>query len=249
MFRSFLTSLRSAARPATLLVLSVLSLTAITAWTGCGEDPSSVSGPSISADNATVQVIDDGGYTDLPPEAQEKVDLVVGIIEDLLSEQPDVVAGAFARLDDVEPGLYDQVVAGLVTVFEGDGFGTFQIPIEIGLRADDAEGGPTICTKITVTLKLTIHKGSKICYESGGIEHCTELHRDTVITYTKTFEFECEAPEGCTVEHGSTTTVRFNNKKIEYQGPDNDGNGTPDFSCDIKVSGEAKVVVEVSTCE
>jgi len=245
MWTSIMNSARSFARPRVgQLAIIGVALIATLGWNGCSEDSAPLSAPDGAQPTVQTQI---NGYDTLPPEAREKVDLVVGVIDDITSEQPDRVAAGMERLDLIQPGLYDELMTGLNFAFNGDGGTfTFSLPIEIESRATLED--PKICTKITVDFTITILKGSKFCYENGDLEHCTELDADTVFHFTKVFEFECSGIEGCEIEHSSTTTTRYN-KHIQYKGPDKNGNGTPDVDVDITVKAQLKIKVEVTTCK
>ncbi|MBK8233542.1 MAG: hypothetical protein IPK72_23930 [Candidatus Eisenbacteria bacterium] len=190
------------------------------------------------------------GYDTLPPEAQEKVDLVMGTLEDITSGRQDRVDAGFSALDETG-ARPDGVMAGLLAAGSDAGVYTFELPIKVYNRTLAAED-PKYCTVIKVEFTLTIKKGSKICYEkttAGGvvIEHCTTFDSDTVFRFNKEFKFECEAIEGCEIEHSSTSRTRVT-APIKYQGPDANGNGTPDIDIDITIVADLKVTVEVKTC-
>ncbi|MCC7142649.1 MAG: hypothetical protein IT349_11170 [Candidatus Eisenbacteria bacterium] len=251
MLKSFLNKARAAARSRlSLLALLGLATLSTVAWQGCGDNsiPSASNAPTTeSLETMVIQ-----GYDTLPPEAQEKVDLVMGTLEDITSGRQDRVDAGFARLDEIEPGLYDEVMAGFALAAGSDaGVYTFELPIKVYNRTLAAED-PKYCTVIKVEFTLTIKKGSKICYEkttAGGvvIEHCTTFDSDTVFRFNKEFKFECEAIEGCEIEHSSTSRTRVT-APIKYQGPDANGNGTPDIDIDITIVADLKVTVEVKTC-
>ena len=109
MWSTLRNQVRAFARPRHgLLAVLGLALVATLSWNGCSEDAAPISAPESAAPIAQLQI---NGYDQLPPEAQAKVDLVVGVIDDITSEQPDRIAAGFNRLDTIEPGLYAETMA------------------------------------------------------------------------------------------------------------------------------------------
>ncbi|MCA9757056.1 MAG: hypothetical protein KDA27_14725 [Candidatus Eisenbacteria bacterium] len=260
MSRSILSRLGALSRHHALhIMVALFAISAAFAWTGCGEEPAP-SGPS----NASLGLTDGAGpvvegYDQLPPESQRKLDEVLSVLDDILSGDDALVHRGFERLDDLEPGLHDQVMAGLVYAFESaeesDGHAMIEMPLELGGRAADGDEseGPSICTKITIHFEVTIHKGSKITYKrrlaNGAIvRHTSILHEDTVFTFDKVLEYECEGVEGCTITHTSDHETAVDEYPIKYESADNDGDGVADFVVDMKVSAVLKITVESKTC-
>lgn len=208
---------------------------------GCSESSDTLSDPGVDLSTSVTiggshEIITGVTPIPLPAPGQEKLDQMLRIIDNVLSNNPARVQQGIEELELVEPRLYESIMNGLVQVFEGQGLVQIQVPYEETFLSADG----TVCTTVTVTGTITIKKGSKVCYKNGSFETCTELDRDTVVQINRKFEYECEVGEGCTITHGSTTTVRINNENITW-----DWGG---FSGNVTVSGELKVVVEVVTC-
>lgn len=262
MFRSLFTRRGRSPRSIVHAMFAGLALVTLAlAWSACG-DESTPSGPSLdSLDGAAhgpTAVVD--GADALPPESQQRLDEVLSVLDDILSGDDARVTQGFERLDDLEPGLHDQVMAGLVYAFESaeespDGRAVIRMPLELpGRAAEDGDSqDPKICTKITIHFEITIHKGSKITYKrrlaNGAIvRHTSILHEDTVFTFDKVLEYECEGVEGCTITHTSDHETAVDEYPIKYESADNDGDGVADFVVDMKVSAVLKIKVESKTC-
>ncbi len=247
-------------RNLTLCLTGMLTMVAAFAWTGCGEENATVSGPEPGDSIVDVTVVDQDA---LPPEAQEKLDLVLDIFDDILSEDPDVVAQGFDRFDELQPGSYDAMVNALHDLFgsaSDEAFwsenGTAVIDMPMELMVPEGDGDPKYCIKIKIILTFKIHKGSFICKEWGGprpqapvFRSCNELPKDTVITYPITLEFECEPLGECQIEHSSITTISLEEHTFKWSKPDANNNGKPDSEANITVSGSARIEVEVTTCD
>ncbi|MBK8233532.1 MAG: hypothetical protein IPK72_23875 [Candidatus Eisenbacteria bacterium] len=252
MLKSFLNKARAAARSRlSLLTLLGLATLSTVAWQGCGDNsiPSASNAPT--AEPSSSIVVD--GYDALPPEVQEKIDLVVGTLEDITSGERDRVDAGFARLDEIEPGLHDQVVSAFEYAITGssDTF-TIDLPLILSGRSE-LQDPPKYCVTIRIEGKVTVKAGSKFCYKrvcQGGItiSHCDTLHEDTTFDIDKTFEFCIDGIEGCSVSHSSTsqTTVTV---PIDYSDTKTEGNCTTTKTLNAVIEADLKITITVKTCK